>query len=143
MADRFCGTIVFGGQIKQSLHKKLEELCQPLGDDGMDADDTCFFHDCTSGDFKELKEFCQGNGIALMIQWDAKYEYDGQIEYFIDGRHSEYWATNSGNIVFRLADIEKHLDMSIKDYIESMNIPEFPDLEIIDDQESQHHEGNH
>ncbi len=133
MADRFCGAIFLGGKVRANVLERIEEVCDPFGDEGMDLDGSCYFYDCTGRDFDELKQICKDNGIALMIQWDAKYEYDGIVEYYIDGKHSSYTATNSGDIVVRLCDLEEHPCMFIRDYIKNMEIPNFPNFEVIDD----------
>ncbi len=132
MADRFSGSIYVGGRITEKMFSDLEDLLNPLLEGELDYDGYGCFYDCTSSDFDEVIKHCNDNQIALMIQWDAKYEYDAYVTYYMNGKESSYRSNNGGDILVAVSDLEEHPCMFICDYIKKLEIPNFPNLEIID-----------
>lgn len=131
MSDRFSGNIQIGGRISQDLMDRCNELCKDITDHDLDEYGLGWFNECVTADMEELRAFCRENNIAISIQWDAKYEFDGSIQFFIGDDFREYLCTNAGQITAVVSDMEKHSEMTVGDYIKSLGIPELPPLEII------------
>lgn len=133
MADRFNGTIQLGGRISREVFQRCVELCEHLLE-GDFEEGAAYFCECTQDDFQELIQYCKDNGVSLSLLWEAKYEFDAQVDYWIDGNAHQYLGTNEGDIAVRLSDLENAKDMTVREFIDSLRVPEFPELEIIDDQ---------
>jgi hypothetical protein len=134
MADRFYGTVYLGGKLTQEQFKKCEELledCLEHGDE-LNEDGSASFSECTSSDFQGIVEYCTSNGIALSLHWDAKWEQEANVEYWMDGEYKQFFAAGDGDIAIRLAELQEHPDMTIAEFIAKMQIPEFPTFEIAD-----------
>lgn len=143
MADRFHGTVAIGGQITQEQYARCLELLDPclefegeLEDDGSAA-----FSECTEEDFAELVQYCEEQKIALTLQWDAKWDFGSYVEYWIDSKHQQFDTDSSGRIVVSVSDLtaqsSEFPEMTIKHYIDAMDIPEFPELLITESQDEQ------
>ena len=134
MADRFYGTVYLGGKLTQEQFDKCEELledCLEHGDE-LNEDGSAAFSECTGSDFQGIVEYCTSNGIALSLHWDAKWEQEANVEYWVDGEYKQFFAAGDGDIAIRLAELQEHPDMTIAEFIANMEIPEFPIFEIID-----------
>ena len=134
MADRFYGTVCLGGKLTQEQFKKCAELlddCLESGDE-LNDDGSAAFSECTGSDFRGIVDYCTSNGIALSLHWDAKWEQEANVEYWVDGEYKQFFAAGDGDIAVRLAELKEHSDMTIAEFISKMQIPEFPILEIID-----------
>lgn len=132
MADRFYGTVYIGGKLTQEQFDKCKELLADCLDEEINDDGSSCFVECTCGDFLPVVEYCIENKIALCLYWEAKYEEDGMLEYWIDGNYKQFLATNNGEIAIRLPDLQKHPEMTIAKFIEMMDIPDFPNFEIVE-----------
>lgn len=136
MADRFYGTVALGGQITQEQYARCLELLDPcLEMDGeLDDDGTASFHECVKEDFADLVQYCEEHKIAMMLQWDAKWEFGSYVEYWIDGKYQQFNTDSSGCIVVSVSDLKAQSnefpEMTITHYVDAMDIPEFPELLI-------------
>lgn len=130
MADRFSGSVYIGGEITKEQYEEVSRLACEAGCEHQDfeLDGGNYFDECVSDDFRDLIDYCTKNNIALSIHWDAKWEYGASVEYWVDGRHRSYLATNGGDIVARVESMLQYPDMTIKDYVALLDIPEFPVL---------------
>lgn len=133
MADRFNGNLTVGGKVTQNTFYKFIDLIKDSDLEETGTEGSWFFNDCRSDDFEEVVAFCKANNISLCINWDAKYEYDGLVEYWLDGGYHQYKGSQEGNIVVPLYELEAaaKTGQTIDEFIANMNIPEWPDLEII------------
>lgn len=130
MADRFSGNIQIGGKISSELLRQLNELLDIITDHDLDITGYGWFNERVDEDMKDLIAFCKDNGIALSIQWDAKYEYDSFIQYFVGDDEKTFLCTSAGQLVAEIGDMEKTPNMTIADYIKSLGIPDMPPLEV-------------
>jgi len=131
MSDRFCGSLSFGGTVTEEQLSRLEEFVADVTTSGeIDDDCTYYFADATDDDFTELIEYCESNGIALMIQWDARYEFDGSVEYYVDGKRRSYRGSQSGDVMCYLHEledaVEKNPDVTVHEFIKRLDVPNFP-----------------
>ena len=143
MADRFSGTIQFGGRISKATHNLLLEMCEEISEFAeYDEGEGLHFTGFNSSDMEPLAEFCKANGIDLSIAWEAKWEFGSFVEYYINGEHKVYNCNVDGEIVITVDKLLEHPHMFIGDFVDSLKIPEMPELEIVDDldSESPHHD---
>ena len=130
--DRFSGTVLLGGKITEEQLADCETILEDIDSD-LDTDGLAYFQECTQDDFLSLVEYCKAHGIALAIQWDAKWEYNAQVEYWIDGKYKKFPTDSNGNIVVRVCDLGKHrTSMTMYEYIMSLDIPELPEFSIVE-----------
>lgn len=134
MADRFSGNVQIGGKISSELLEQVDKLLlkQGITEQELDMSGYAWFNECVSEDMQELIAFCKDNCIPLSIQWDAKYEYGGYVQFFIADQEKTFLCTNEGQIVVSVADMQEHQGMTVKEYIDRLAIPSIPALEIID-----------
>jgi hypothetical protein len=134
MSDRFYGTVTIGGQITQEQYARCLELLEPClaMDDELNDEGSATFRECTEEDFEELVQYCAEQGIALMLQWEAKYDIGDYVEYWIDGNHQQFDTDSSGCIVVTIDDLEVSPFKFISDFIDMLSIPEFPELLIVE-----------
>ena len=133
MADRFYGTVYLGGKITQEQFDRCEELLEGCTDGNeLSEDGSVLFSECTCDDFLEIVEYCKSNRIALSLHWDAKWEQESTIEYWVDGIYKQYFAAGDGDIAIRLGELQEHPEMTIAEFIEKMKIPDFPNFEFIE-----------
>lgn len=130
MADRFGGTVYLGGAITQEQFDKCEELMADCLDEEVGDDGSSCFVECTTSDFVPVVEYCIENKIALCLHWEAKYEEDGTMEYWIDGNYKQFLATNNGEIAIRLSELQEKPSLTIAEFLEKLEIPNFPIFEI-------------
>lgn len=134
MADRFSGSFCIGGKVTRKQLRKLSSILDlSIGYDLSEDNTGGNFDECTASDFSDAIKFCQENDIAISVHWQSKYGEDSVMEIHAKGKSSTYLASIDGEICIRLSDLCEHEDVLIKDYIASLEIPEFPDLELIDD----------
>ena len=134
MADRFAGNIQLGGNVSREQFVALTGLLDPLLDYDLE-DGQGEFSESTSSDFVDLVQYCEEQKIPLLIQWDGKYEYGAQCEYWVDGKYHQFDTDTSGSIVVRVEDLDAKSTMSIPEFIASLEIPEFPDFVVLDESE--------
>jgi hypothetical protein len=132
MADRFYGTVYLGGRLTQEQFDKCKELLEPCLDDELDDDGSGAFIECTCHDFDDIVDFCKSNGIALSLHWDAKWEQDSSVDYWVNGEYKQFFAAGDGDIAVRLAELQEHPEMTIAEFIAKMDIPDFPAFEIVE-----------
>lgn len=132
MADRFYGTVYIGGKLTQEQFDKCKELLEHCLDDELGEDGSGAFIECTCSDFDPIVEYCNSNHIALSLHWDAKWEQESSVDYWVDGVYKQYFAAGDGDIAVRLAELQEHPEMTIAEFIEKMQIPDFPDFEIVE-----------
>lgn len=136
MADRFAGNIHIGGRITREQYDSLCTLTEPLLEGDLTDEGQGEFCECVSEDFAELVQYCEENKIALLIQWDGKYEYGASCEYWIDSNYKQFDTDSSGRIVVLLSDLEEKAKeaprMTIGDYVEGLDIPMLPEFSIGD-----------
>lgn len=132
MADRFYGVVYLGGKLTQEQFKKCEELLEGCLDSELGEDGSGAFIECTCEDFDGIVDYCKSNGIALSLHWDAKWENDSSVDYWVDGEYKQFFAAGDGDIAIRLAELQEHPDMTIAEFIAKMDIPDFPHFEIVD-----------
>lgn len=132
MADRFYGTVYLGGKITQEQFDRCEELLEECLDDCIGGDGSGAFVECTESDFQEIVEYCKSNSIALSLHWDAKWEQDSIVEYWVDGIYKQYFAAGDGDIAIRLGELQEHPEMTVAEFIAKMKIPDFPNFEFIE-----------
>jgi|694.fasta_scaffold16366_14 hypothetical protein len=132
MADRFSGSVYIGGKVTQEQLEKIECLLSPclegdLGDDGFG-----YFYECTQSDFNDTVAYCIEIGASILIQRDTRYELDGHVEYYTPNGIAMFNATQSGRILIPLDQLEaRDPSTTIEEFIRSLEIPSFPDLEIV------------
>jgi hypothetical protein len=136
MANRFSGDVMLGGQLTQAQFDKCMDMIEPCLEEGLDEDGSGYFHDCTDEDFAEVANYCLEQKIAFCIQWEAKWEMNGYTEYWIDGKYKQFASDNYGNIVVSVNDLEAKAketpQMTIKQYVDALDIPEFPEFLIVE-----------
>jgi hypothetical protein len=130
MADRFCGTVYLGGILTQAQFKHCKKLLKVCLENELDDDGSGAFVDCVESDFQDIIKYCTTNGIALSLHWNAKWEQEASVEYWVDGVYKQYFADGDGEIAVRLSELQKHQDMTVKAFIEKLELPHFPNLEI-------------
>lgn len=131
MADRFSGTVAFGGKLTREQVTKCSELLDlSVGYELSDNNGMADFNECTSEDFADVIRHCKEHKIALMIQWEGKAEYGSQCEYWIDGKYQQFDTNTSGSIVVTVEDLEVSPYKLLCDFIESLGIPKFPEFSI-------------
>jgi hypothetical protein len=130
MADRFSGMVMIGGKLPQADYDRCVELLEPNLVDGLQEDGSGVFCECNGRDFEDLIEFCKARSIALCIQWDSKWEFSGFTEYWIGGERKEFASDNEGRIVIPVEELQRNPDVTVAKFIETMGIPDFPNLEI-------------
>jgi ABC-type transporter Mla MlaB component len=131
MSDSFCGSLTFGGTVTEEQLSRLNEFVTDVStSDEIDDAGVCYFDEATLSDFVELIEHCESNKIALMIQWDAKYEFDGRVEYYVAGNRRDYVGSQGGNIMcflYELEDaVEKNPGITVHEFIKGLDVPNFP-----------------
>ena len=132
MADRFSGDVMIGGKISKSVFSRIEDLLLPLLEG--DLEDGCgIFTECAYGDFDGVRLYCVKHNIALAIYWDAKWEYNAVVEFHVGGRSCEFITNSNGQVVVSVDELESNKHLSIPDFIASLEIPEFPELEVVDE----------
>ena len=130
MADRFGGTVYLGGTITQEQFDKCKELMADYLEEEVDEDGSSCFAECTCNDFLPVVEYCIENKIALSFHWEAKYEEDSTLEYWVDGCYKQFLSSNDGDVAIRLAELQSHPGMTIAEFIAKLDIPNFPNFEI-------------
>jgi hypothetical protein len=132
MADRFSGEITLGGKIARERLERCKELLCGCLESEMDDTGQGLFNECVSNDFEELVKYCLSNDIALCIQWYQKYEYGAQIQFWVDGKHKCFATNTEDEIVVALEELQSNSELTVADFISQLDIPEFPDLEIVE-----------
>lgn len=132
MADRFSGDVMIGGKISGTVFVSIKDMLDFLEDD-LDDDGTGVFCECTGSDFTDLRAYCKEKGVALAIYWDAKWEYGATVEFHIDGKEYNFDTDSNGRIVITVDELESNKHLSIQQFIDSLEIPEFPELEVVND----------
>jgi hypothetical protein len=66
------------------------------------------------------------------LHWDAKWEQEANVECWVNGQYKQFFAAGDGDIAVRLAELKEHSEMTIAEFIDKMQIPEFPHFEIVD-----------
>jgi hypothetical protein len=130
MADRFGGTVYLGGAITQEQFDKCKELMADCLDEELDDDGSSCFVECTTSDFLPVVEYCIENKIALCFHWEAKYEEDSTLEYWVDGTYKQFLSSGDGDVAIRLAELQAYPSMTIAEFITKLDIPNFPNFEI-------------
>lgn len=145
MADRFYGSVDIGGNVTEEhfdkLSEMLDELCEDYGDCG-----SWNFAENAPNDFREVIDYCIEKKIALCITWEGKWEYDACADFWIDGKHQVFMTDHSGSIAVKLENMRQESievpQITLAQYISSLNIPDFPELQIIDSEEVCEYCGN-
>lgn len=130
MADRYCGTIRVGGEMSEEQFAHIENLIEQIGDES-EGDGQAYFRDCTAGDFAEIIDYCEKYRVPLRIEWEAKWDFNGMVEYFVDGRRPRFSADQNGAIMVHLYELQESNCKTIAEFIEQLGVPDFPDLKII------------
>lgn len=130
MADRFSGTVFLGGKITQDQFDECKELLANCLDDEICEDGSSYFVECTTSDFVPVVEYCIENKIALCLHWEAKYGENSNLEYWIDGNYKLFMADIDGDVAIRLPDLQDYPGMTIAEFIEKLDIPDFPNFEL-------------
>jgi len=131
MADRFYGTVSIGGLVTEEQFEQFCKLMEPCIEDEVFEDGTAHFVECTQEDFTDLVAWCESNNIPLCITWSPRYEYGGITQYWINGEYKEFDSNADESIIIPLASLQDVPEqMTIKDFIEGLDIPDFPILEI-------------
>lgn len=133
MADRYFGSVYLGGRVTREQFNECVELLECCTWEGTDEDGLTLFQECRADDFDPIVEYCENNQIPLSIHWEGLSGEDSQVSYFVGGTRKHYTANARGDVVVDLQDLLKHPSMSVEDYVASLEIPEFPDFEIIDE----------
>jgi hypothetical protein len=107
----------------------LEEcLDDELGDDG-----SGFFIDCTEESFDGIVDYCKSNSIALCLHWDAKWEQESYVEYWVGGTYKAFFASGDGDVAVRLSQLLEHpSEMTIAEFVAKLEVPDFPLFEIVE-----------
>lgn len=130
MADRFGGTVYLGGKITQEQFAKCKELLADCLDEEINDDGSSCFVECTTSDFVPVVEYCIAHNIALCLHWEAKYGENSNLEYWIDGNYKLFMADIDGDVAIRLPDLQDYPGMTIAEFIEKLDIPDFPNFEL-------------
>lgn len=135
MGNRFYGNITIGGQVTKEQLKALIALVDTLleMDGTLEKNGQASFHECNSEDFADLIQYVEEQKIALQLYWDAGHECDAHCEVWLNGKYKQFNTDGEGNIVVRVSDLEEHENMFICDFIKSLDIPDFPAFELIED----------
>jgi hypothetical protein len=135
MADRFNGTVSLGGPITQEQYERCLELIELEMEPCLDDNGSAPFQDCTKEDFAALVKYCEEQKIALMLEWDGDDIIVDFVEYWIDGKHQQFNTDSFGRIAISVSDLKAKAkeapQMTIEKYVDAMDIPEFPELQII------------
>lgn len=132
MSDRFNGDVIIGGRMSEAVFSRAEDLLLPLLEGDLD-DGAGIFYECNGNDFNQVRTYCRDHGVALAIYWDAKYEYGPSVEFLIGGKSQSFDTDSNGRIIISVDELESSKHLSIPEFIASLDIPEFPSLEIIDE----------
>lgn len=164
MSDRFAAEITIGGKIARTDFIKLfkvaegEGLCLEWGDTGSMPDtpqelleavepgEPLVLNDAEAryGMFEELEQFCFEHGIAYSRHSDARYEYDGEIAWWVPGKEQPRTTTATqdgaptvcaqalGKLLGEAGTPEEKL-ARVAAYLDDHSPPDIPPLEVIDD----------
>lgn len=131
MADRFSGTVSIGGKVAQEQFEKCSELLDACVNEERNDDGSWYFSECTTQDFLPLVEYCIEHGIALCLHWDAKHGEDSTLEYWVDGKYKQFLSSGDGVVAIRLTELQERTGITIAQFIDKLDIPDFPDFEIV------------
>jgi hypothetical protein len=153
MADRMAAHIEIGGKLARS---KLNELLSLIDD--LSAEDYWssppnqeYLQKCTDdkkpmvlydeqaryGEFEELEQFCIENDLTFKRQSSPKYEYEGQIRFFLpaSGEHV-ISATDDGEPYLKLSELKDYQDkgLTLQEVIEKVEEydGDVPSFELIE-----------
>ncbi len=132
MADRFSGTLALGGKVTEEQMDDIERLLDEcIAMEYMAEDGSMFFNECVQDDFSSVIEYCQKNNIPVCLHWEPKYEFHGELEFWIDGKYRSYQSNADREIVVTLEHLEQDTSLTVAEFIAKLDVPEFPPFEVV------------
>lgn len=132
MSDRFYGKVMISGKITalqlEVVHGMLDELNCDFVEDGS----WWSFSECDESDFYDLINYCVLHMIPVMIHWEPRYENNGYMEYYIDGKYRAFDSLADGRVCIAVEELQDHPEKTVEEFIQMLNIPDFPDFEVTD-----------